>query len=57
MATTYYFEGERLKPAVAAYLNSECNFNEVSSHLKKTDAFIRAGRYSIQLVERWKAIY
>jgi hypothetical protein len=57
MATTYYFEGERLKPAVAANLNSECNFNEVSSHLKKTDAFIRAGRYSIQLVERWKAIY
>ena len=35
MATTYYFEEERLKPAVAAYLNSGCNFNEVSSHLKK----------------------
>ena len=35
MATTYYFEEERLKPAVAAYLNSGCNFNVVSSNLKK----------------------
>lgn len=35
MSTIYYFEDERLKPAVAAFLNSGCNFNEVSSHLKK----------------------
>ena len=29
MATTYYFEKERLKPAVAAYLYSGFNFNQV----------------------------
>jgi len=35
MTSVFIFEEERLKPVIAAYLNSGCNFNEVSSHLKK----------------------
>jgi hypothetical protein len=35
MTSVFIFEEESLKPVIAAYIINGCNFNEVSSHLKK----------------------
>ena len=35
MALVYSFDRERFKPIIAAYLNADFNFNEISSELKK----------------------
>lgn len=35
MSLVYSFDRERLKPIIAAYLNADFNFNEISSELKK----------------------
>jgi len=35
MSQPYTFDDQRLKPTVAAFLNSGCDFNEVPSSLKK----------------------
>jgi hypothetical protein len=35
MSIMYSFDKERFKPAVAAFLNADYNFNEVSAELRK----------------------